>query len=68
MIDKLSNKNYYFLSGYDTHAVFVCKYNDMIIIGNVGGGVMREDIDRNMMVKAIKYYRFKIEYLMVLIL
>ena len=67
LIGKLSDKNYYFLSGYNTHAVFVCKYKDMIIIGNVGGGIMRQDIDSDQMVKAIKYYRFKIEYLMILI-
>ena len=68
LIKKLSSKNYYFLSGYDTHAVFVCKYNQMIIIGNAGGGVMSEDIDANRMVKVIKYYQFKIEFIMILIL
>ena len=68
LIKNLETENYYFFGGYNTHTVFICKYKDMIIVGNVGGGINMDDIDNNNMVKAIKYYKFDIKLLMILFL
>jgi hypothetical protein len=64
--EQLEKNNYYFFGGYRGHCVLVYKYNNFIIIGNVGGGIDTTNIikiDNKNLVRAVYYYEFKIEHI-----
>ena len=66
LFNELKEKNYYFFGGYKGHSVLIYKYDNYIIIGNVGGASKLDNSiiqNKKKLIRAINYYNFEIQHI-----